>query len=98
MRGGAKHVCEGLREHSPKALTAEPAQQSDTCVACASSNAPSPCLPRCLQLQTNFLNDFATKRTGARDKDYAIDSTTYFFAEFLAWLEVIRGQVVFVTG
>ena len=42
------------------------------------------------------MNDFFGRST--RDKEYAIDSTTYFFAEFLGWMEVIRKQVVFVTG
>lgn len=43
-----------------------------------------------------FLNTF--KKRGADDGAYAINSTIYFFAEFLGWLEVIRRQVVFVTG
>lgn len=42
------------------------------------------------------MNDFFER--GDRDREYAIDSTTYFFAEFLSWMEVIRKQVVFVTG
>ncbi|GAX84921.1 hypothetical protein CEUSTIGMA_g12342.t1 [Chlamydomonas eustigma] len=48
------------------------------------------------QVGTNFLNTFYQRTE--RDREYAIDSTTYFFAEFLSWLEVIRKQVVFVTG
>ena len=43
-----------------------------------------------------FLNEFSKREI--KDRDYAISSTIYFFAEFLGWLEVIRSKVVFVTG
>mmetsp|Transcript_16300 Transcript_16300/g.35237 ORF Transcript_16300/g.35237 Transcript_16300/m.35237 type:complete len:633 (-) Transcript_16300:843-2741(-) len=48
------------------------------------------------QVDRNFMYTF--KQRGPRDAQYAIESTTYFFAEFLSWLEVIRHQIVFVTG
>lgn len=43
-----------------------------------------------------FLNTFSKR--SPEDREYAISSTIYFFAEFLGWLEVIRSKVVFVTG
>ncbi|KAG1666019.1 hypothetical protein FOA52_010929 [Chlamydomonas sp. UWO 241] len=46
----------------------------------------------------NFVDERGSKRGRERERKYAIDSTAYFFAEFLAWLEIIRSQVVFVTG
>jgi hypothetical protein len=55
------------------------------------------------QVANNFLYKFKERSKAKgdedkRDENYAIDSTTYFFAEFLAWLEVIRSNIVFVTG
>jgi hypothetical protein len=35
---------------------------------------------------------------GGRHYEYAVHSTAYFFAEFLAQLEVIRRNMVFITG
>jgi hypothetical protein len=32
------------------------------------------------------------------DQEYMINSTIYFFAEFLGWMEVIRSKIVFITG
>lgn len=51
---------------------------------------------QCTQLSSTFLYEF--KNRGPRDHSYAVDSTTYFVAEFFGWLEVIRRQVVFITG
>lgn len=33
-----------------------------------------------------------------RNAEYIIFNTVYVFAEFFAWLEVIRQEIVFVTG
>ncbi|KAG1660686.1 hypothetical protein FOA52_015897 [Chlamydomonas sp. UWO 241] len=49
-----------------------------------------------------FLYDFCNLRArdgeNTRDRDYAIHSTAYIFAEFMAWMQVIRAKIVFVTG
>eukprot|EP00955_Chlamydomonas_euryale_P051568 354901-Chlamydomonas_euryale.AAC.1 len=76
--------------HFQSPLTNQPAKQQAR---------PPVCSP---QINNNFLYNFVdekgSKKGRERERKYAIDSTAYFFAEFLAWLEIIRSQVVFVTG
>ncbi len=58
-------------------------------------------LPSCantLQVKNNFLYSFLQERGGERDKNYALYNFSFVFAEFLGWLEVIRQEMVFVTG
>lgn len=49
------------------------------------------------QVKSNFLYQFAN-RGNARDRDYARLNMAYVIAEFLGWLEVIRQEIVFITG
>jgi hypothetical protein len=51
-----------------------------------------------LQVKNNFLFSFLQERGGERDKNYALYNFSFVFAEFLGWLEVIRQEMVFVTG
>eukprot|EP00983_Pelagomonas_calceolata_P086282 1156725-Pelagomonas_calceolata.AAC.2 len=50
------------------------------------------------QVKNNFLYSFLQERGGERDKNYALYNFSFVFAEFLGWLEVIRQEMVFVTG
>ena len=49
------------------------------------------------QLTGNTIFTFKHTRK-EQDGDYMVDSTIYFFAEFLGWMEVIRSKIVFITG
>ncbi len=49
------------------------------------------------QVKSNFLYQFAN-RGNPRDRDYARLNMAYVIAEFLGWLEVIRQEIVFITG
>lgn len=49
-------------------------------------------------MKNNFLYSFLQERGGERDKNYALYNFSFVFAEFLGWLEVIRQELVFVTG
>mmetsp|Transcript_20601 Transcript_20601/g.45124 ORF Transcript_20601/g.45124 Transcript_20601/m.45124 type:complete len:506 (+) Transcript_20601:201-1718(+) len=51
------------------------------------------------QVKNNFLYQFLQERDGGeRDKNYALYNFSFVFAEFLGWLEVIRQELVFITG
>lgn len=49
------------------------------------------------QLTGNTIFTFKHTRK-EQDGAYMVDSTIYFFAEFLGWMEVIRSKIVFITG
>ncbi|MEW5305506.1 MAG: hypothetical protein WDW36_008040 [Sanguina aurantia] len=50
------------------------------------------------QIRGNFLHDFMTLRGNERDAKYACLNFAFVIAEFLGWLEVIREEIVFITG
>lgn len=50
------------------------------------------------QVKQNFLNVFITQRNSERDKSYARYNFAFVIAEFMGWLEVIRQEIVFISG
>jgi len=50
------------------------------------------------QVKQNFLHVFINQRNSARDKDYARYNFAFVIAEFMGWLEVIRQEIVFISG
>jgi hypothetical protein len=51
------------------------------------------------QIKQNFLHVFTSKRNGSyRDATYANYNFAFVISEFLGWLEVIRQEIVFITG